>query len=83
MAARGIRGTGSALAKSFLHWGVRVSQPVPGAVAVFNRKGGGHVAIVHHVGVDGTVYYLNPSSHWQAWQVGPYHKRPIAFQAPS
>jgi hypothetical protein len=27
---------------------------------VFNRRGGGHVAIVHHVRRDGTVIYLNP-----------------------
>jgi hypothetical protein len=34
--ARGIRGTGSALARSYLHWG-RSSGPTPGAVAVFSR----------------------------------------------
>ncbi|CAM5400530.1 hypothetical protein AFEL58S_02028 [Afipia felis] len=80
LARRGIRGTGSARAKSYLSWG-RASRPVPGAVAVFNRgKRGGHVAIVHHVRPDGTVIYLNPSSRRQAWQVGPYRKRPIAYR---
>lgn len=79
LAARGIRGTGSAYAKSFLPWG-RASGPVPGAVAVFNRRGGGHVAIVDSVRPDGTVIYLNPSSRRQAWQVGPYNRRPIAFR---
>ena len=79
LAARGIRGTGSRLAKSYLHWG-HASGPVPGAVAVFNRRGGGHVAIVHHVRPDGTVIYLNPSSRRQAWQVGPYSRKPIAFR---
>lgn len=83
LARRGIRGTGSALAKSYLLWG-RGSGPVPGAVAVFGRgKRGGHVAIVHSVRSDGTVIYLNPSSRRQAWQVGPYHKRPIAFRVAS
>ena len=80
LAARGIRGTGSALAKSFLSWGIP-SKPRPGAVAVFSRgRRGGHVAIVHSVRPDGTVIYLNPSSRRQAWQVGPYHKHPIAFR---
>jgi hypothetical protein len=80
LAARGIRGTGSALAKSFLSWG-RASGPTLGAVAVFSRgRRGGHVAIVHDVRPDGTVIYLNPSSRRQAWQVGPYGKRPIAFR---
>lgn len=80
LAARGIKGTGSALAKSFLPWGV-ASGPVPGAVAVFSRgRRGGHVAIVDSVRPDGTVIYLNPSSRRQAWQVGPYNRRPIAFR---
>lgn len=83
LAERGIRGTGSALAKSYLHWG-RPSGPQPGAVAVFSRgRRGGHVAIVQDVRPDGTVIYLNPSSRRQAWQVGPYHKRPIAFRVAS
>jgi len=80
LARRGIRGTGSALAKSYLHWG-RPSGPQPGAVAVFSRgKRGGHVAIVESVRPDGTVIYLNPSSRRQAWQIGPYNRRPIAFR---
>ncbi|OJW65467.1 MAG: hypothetical protein BGO65_12110 [Afipia sp. 64-13] len=80
LARRGIRGTGSALAKSYLSWG-RASGPVRGAVAVFDRGGkGGHVAIVQAVRPDGTVIYLNPSSRRQAWQIGPYRKRPIAFR---
>lgn len=79
LAERGIRGTGSALAKSYLGWG-RPSGPEPGAVAVFNRGRGGHVAFVHHVEPDGTVHYLNPSSRRHAWQVGPYNRRPIAFR---
>ncbi len=81
LAARGIPGTGSALAKSFLSWGRGSSVPVKDAVAVFSRgRRGGHVAIVHEVKSDGTVIYLNPSSRRQAWQVGPYNRRPIAFR---
>ncbi len=83
LARRGIKGTGSRLAKSYLGWG-RASPPVPGAVAVFNRGGrGGHVAIVHSVRPDGTVIYLNPSARRQAWVVGPYGRRPIAFRVAS
>lgn len=80
LAARGIRGTGSAKASSYLRWG-HESGPVPGAVAVF--KGGGrrdHVALVHSVQPNGQVIYLNPSSRRQAWQVGPYSRRPIAYR---
>lgn len=80
LARRGLQGTGSALAKSYLSWG-RPSGPVRGAIAVFSRgKRGGHVAIVDSVRPDGTVIYLNPSSRRQAWQVGPYNRRPIAFR---
>jgi hypothetical protein len=82
LASRGIKGTGSALAKSYLHWG-RGSGPVPGAVAVFGRRGGGHVAIVHSVKPNGQVIYLNPSARRQAWVVGPYRGRPIAFRIAS
>lgn len=78
--ARGIRGTGSALAKSYLAWG-RASGPVPGAVAVFSRgRRGGHVAIVHAVLPNGTVVYLNPSSRRQAWVIGPYRRKPISYR---
>jgi len=66
LARRGIRGTGSARAKSYLHLG-RASGPVAGAVAVFNRGGRkGRVAIVHYVEPDATVIYLNLSSRRQA-----------------
>jgi hypothetical protein len=81
LAARGIASTGSDRAKDFLAWG-RSLGAVPGAVAVFHRRGGGHVAIVHSVEPDGTVIYLNPSSRRQAWQVGPYRTRPIGFRVP-
>lgn len=79
LARRGIKGTGSRLAMSYRNWG-RASGPVPGAVAVFGRKGGGHVAIVHSVRPNGQVIYLNPSSRRQAWVIGPYARRPIAYR---
>lgn len=67
LAERGLRGTGSALALSYLRWGV-ASGPVPGAVAVSHRRGGGHVAIVSRVEADGTVIVWNPSPRGRGWQ---------------
>ena len=49
LAERGIKGTGSALALSYLQWGRSAGGPVPGAVIVSARRGGGHVAIVSRV----------------------------------
>lgn len=78
--SRGIRGTGSAMAKSFLHWG-HATKPVPGAVAVYNRGGKkGHVAIVSRV-TKGKVYVWNPGRH--GWKETVYHKQAIAYRAPS
>lgn len=69
LAQRGIQGTGSALAFSFLRWG-RPSGPQPGAVRVSARRGGGHVMIVSHQ-EDGKWLCLNPSTRRQQWQVVP------------
>lgn len=44
----GLRGTGSALALSYLRWG-RASAPAAGAVAVSARSRGGRVAIVSRI----------------------------------
>ena len=50
LAENGIKGTGSALAHSYDLWGARTSTPIPGrTVAVTDRKGGGHVALVSRV----------------------------------
>ncbi len=46
----GHRGTGSDMASSFAHYGHRVSGPQVGAIAVMERRGGGHVGII--TGVD-------------------------------
>lgn len=77
---RGIKGSGSALARSFLQWG-RASGPVPGAVAVYGRGRGGHVAIVSRV-EGNTVYVWNPSSRKRAWQEVVYNKRALAYRVP-
>ena len=44
-------GTGSAAARSFERWGVRIAAPIPGCIAVYSREafppfpGSGHVAL--------------------------------------
>jgi hypothetical protein len=81
LAERGVTGTGSALAKSFLRWG-RGSAPVPGAVAVSSRgRSGGHVAIVSRV-EGGVVYVWNPSSRARGWREVAYRHRAISFRVP-
>jgi hypothetical protein len=78
LAERGIRGTGSALAHSFDHWG-RASSPTPGAVAVTDRRGGGHVAIVSRV-EGGRVFVWNPSSRGRGWREVEYTNRRARYR---
>ena len=49
----GHRGTGSAMASSFAHYGQRISGPQVGAIAVMSRRGGGHVGIITGVDASG------------------------------
>jgi hypothetical protein len=83
LAERGIRGTGSAMAKSFLAWG-RPTAPVPGAVAVFHRgspkSASGHVAIVAKV-EGGKVWLWNPSR--SGWRLTASHRQAIAYRSAS
>lgn len=82
LAERGIQGTGSPRAKSFLGWGSS-SGPVPGAVAVYNRgrnRMSGHVAIVSRV-EGGKVYVLNPTR--RGWIEHVYRKPAIAYRVAS
>jgi hypothetical protein len=77
LAERGIKGTGSALAHSFDSWGIRVSGPVVGAVAVTDRRGGGHVAIVSRV--EGSrVFVFNPGRH--GWSEREYTSRHARYR---
>jgi len=79
LAERGIRGTGSALAHSFDRWGVRVSTPVPGAVAVSDRRGGGHVAIVSRV-EGGHVFVWNATGRHHGWYEVDYTNRQARYR---
>ena len=81
LAERGIRGTGSAAALSYLRWGRSAGGPVPGAVIVSPRRGGGHVAIVSR-GVNGVIYAWNASGGQRGWIEIPYHRRVLDYRVP-
>jgi hypothetical protein len=78
LAERGIKGTGSALAKSYDRWG-RPSAPVPGAVAVSDRRGGGHVAIVSRV-EGGRVFVWNATGGRYGWREIEYTNRRARYR---
>ena len=72
----GVQGTGSNLAKSFLRWGY-ASRPEVGAVAVYNRRGGGHVALVYAIDNRG-VWVLNPGK--RGWSIQLERRRAISYR---
>lgn len=78
LAERGIKGTGSALAKSYDGWG-RSSGPQPGAVAVTDRRGGGHVAIVSRV-EGGRVFVWNATGGRNGWHEIEYTGRHARYR---
>jgi hypothetical protein len=81
LAERGIKGTGSAWALSYLHWGRSAGGPVPGAVIVSARKGGGHVAIVSRV-QNGVVYAWNATGGQHGWREIPYRHHVLDYRVP-
>lgn len=81
LAERGIKGTGSALALSYLHWGRSAGGPVPGAVIVSARRGGGHVAIVSRV-EGGVVYAWNATGGQRGWREIAYRHRVLDYRVP-
>lgn len=81
LAERGIKGTGSALALSYLHWGRSAGGPVPGAVIVSARRGGGHVAIVSRV-EGGVVYAWNATGGQSGWREIPYRHPVLDYRVP-
>lgn len=81
LAERGIKGTGSALALSYLHWGHSAGGPVPGAVIVSGRRGGGHVAIVSRV-ENGVVYAWNATGGQSGWREIPYRHHVLDYRIP-
>lgn len=81
LAERGIKGTGSAAALSYLHWGRSAGGPVPGAVIVSSRRGGGHVAIVSRV-VNGITYAWNATGGQRGWREIPYRHPVLDYRVP-
>lgn len=81
LAERGIQGTGSAAALSYLHWGRSAGGPVPGAVIVSRRRGGGHVAIVSRV-ENGVVYAWNATGGQDDWREIPYRHPVLDYRVP-
>jgi hypothetical protein len=81
LAERGIKGTGSALALSYLKWGRSAGGPVPGAVIVSRRRGGGHVAIVSRV-QNGVVYAWNATGGRKGWREIPYRMAVLDYRVP-
>lgn len=83
LAQRGVKGTGSALAKSYTTWGAPSRRPVPGGVAVYHRgrsSTSGHVAVV--ASASGMCW--NPSARRQDWQLVPCQQgRFIGYRAPA
>lgn len=78
LAERGIKGTGSALAHSYDTWG-HASAPTPGAVAVSDRRGGGHVAIVSRV-EGGRVFVWNATGGHNGWYEMEYTNRHARYR---
>ncbi len=82
LAERGIKGTGSALALSYLKWGRSAGGPVVGSVIVSARgRRGGHVAIVSRV-ENGVVYAWNATGGQRGWREIPYRHRVIDYRVP-
>lgn len=79
LAERGIKGTGSALAHSYDHWGVATPVPVVGGVAVSDRRGGGHVAIVSRV-EGGRVWVWNATGGHNGWYEMEYTNRRARYR---
>lgn len=81
LAERGIRGTGSASAMSYLYWGKSAGGPRVGAVIVSARRGGGHVAIVSRI-TNGVVYAWNATGGQRGWREIAYRQHVIDYRVP-
>jgi len=81
----GLTGSGSAAARSWLSWGVPLSRPVPGAIAVFSRPpnpGSGHVAFV--VSADANQLQVLGGNQGDAVSIHSYpHARLLALRWPA
>lgn len=72
-----------ARARAWLDWG-KACGPVPGAVVVFSRKGGGHVGFL--VGESATHYYVLGGNQDNCVSIAPFNKitrKPEGFRWPA
>lgn len=79
----GYQGTGSDMARSFAHYGHRVSGPRVGAIAVMSRRGGGHVGVVSGIDSKGNPIIIS-GNHGHRVAESKYHSgRIYAYVMPS
>lgn len=70
-------------AKAWADWGSRITNPVPGCVAVFARDGGGHVGLVVAQDAGGRLLVLG-GNQGNSVSIAPFDKgRAIAFRWPA
>jgi uncharacterized protein (TIGR02594 family) len=73
---------GGNLAKGYLTYGTRVAEPQIGAIAIMNRKGGGHVGVVSGVDQNGNPIVISGNhNHTVAESVYP-RGRVVAYVMP-
>jgi uncharacterized protein (TIGR02594 family) len=69
-------------ARSYMDWGVPLKRPVPGCIAVFSRKGGGHVGFVVAADTTGRLLILGGNQNDQV-SIAPFSRdRVIGYRWP-
>jgi uncharacterized protein (TIGR02594 family) len=80
----GHRGTGSDMARSFAHYGQRVSGPQVGAIAVMGRRGGGgHVGVVSGIDAQGNPIVISGNYGHRVREVPMSRGRIYAYVVPN
>jgi uncharacterized protein (TIGR02594 family) len=79
----GHRGTGSDMARSFAHYGQRVSGPQVGAIAVMARRGGGHVGVVSGIDAQGNPIVISGNYGHRVREVPMSRGRIYAYVMPN
>ncbi len=80
----GHQGTGSDMARSFAHYGQRVSGPQVGAIAVMGRRGGGgHVGVVSGIDAQGNPIVISGNYSHRVREVPMSRGRIYAYVMPN
>jgi len=80
----GHSGTGSDMARSFAHYGQRVSGPQVGAIAVMGRRGGGgHVGVVSGIDAQGNPIVISGNYGHRVREVPMSRGRIYAYVMPN